>query len=78
MIGVMLEFLDDSPFYENTMFIRCSNWQEFNNKLAAQFDTEVHYLFIDFIDRANHECDAKFIVGWSTYYCNHTVINEEI
>ncbi len=65
-------------FYENTMFIRCSNWQEFNNKLAAQFDTEVRYLHIDFIDAANHTYDAQFSVGGSTYCCNHTIINKEI
>ncbi len=76
MIGVMLEFLDNSPFYENTVFVRCSDWQEFTNNLSAQFDSETYYLPIDCLDITNY--DAEFSVGRSTYYCNHQVINKEI
>ncbi len=78
MIGVIVEFLDNSPFYENTVFIRCVDWQEFNNKLAAQFDSEAYYMHIDCLDAANHNYDAEFSVGNYSYYCNHQVINKEI
>lgn len=78
MKGILLEFIEGTPFWESTVLIKCSSWVEFEEKLFDQFDSDCYYMQIDCLDSANHNYDAELRVGGSYYKCNNIVIMQEV
>lgn len=78
MKGVILKFYEGSPFHEDTVFITCSSWSEFEEKLEAQFDSDINYMQIDSLDAGNHRYDAELRVGNYYYKCDNEVVRQVI
>ena len=78
MKGIILEFTENSPFHQQTVYIVCEDWSEFEVTLFKQFDSDCNYMQIDYLDSDTHNYDAELRVGGNYYKCNNTVINMEI
>ena len=77
MKGVMLEFLEESPFFENTVFIPCDCWTKFRCILEDQFSADINYMQMDCLDDTSY-FNTRLRVGDYTYDCNQTIINQVI
>ena len=74
MRGIILEFLEQSPFYEKIIYIHCTSQEGFENKLFNQFNSPCDYVKVGWDKESTREYDAHFIIGTTYYKCKQTVV----
>ncbi len=78
MKSIILQFTENSPFFNQTVMVRCSSFKEFEDKVQACFDQDTYLLQLDSLDRDNHDQDGWLYVGGCKYPCNIIRVWQEV